>query len=109
MVSYCLSPGGHTGSSLSSIASPAPPGGAVDAAGSSSEIIPPEKNEPGESTVCALTQDQGVFAAEGEGRRFDLGREGGAREREKETAEEEMRDEDAIVGALFGSWCAQLE
>lgn len=56
IVSYCLNPGGHCGSSLSSIAVAVPtdPGG-TDVGSSSEPNPPPSKNEPEKSMVCALT------------------------------------------------------
>lgn len=56
IVSYCLNPGGHCGSSLSSIAVAVPtdPGG-TDVGSSSEPNPPPSKNEPEKSRVCALT------------------------------------------------------
>ncbi|KAE8708204.1 hypothetical protein F3Y22_tig00110348pilonHSYRG00075 [Hibiscus syriacus] len=52
IVSYSRSPGGHWGSSLSSNAAMPEPGWK---GGSSSETIPPVKNEPEKSNVWALT------------------------------------------------------
>jgi len=52
MVSYCLSPGGHCGSSFSSTAVNPVPG----IIGSSPEPNPPSKKEPEKSRVSALTE-----------------------------------------------------
>ncbi len=51
MVSYCLSPGGHSGASLSSTAVKPGPGGE---GGSSFDPNPPSKKEPEKSSVWAL-------------------------------------------------------
>lgn len=53
IVSYCLSPGGHCGSSFSSTELNPGPG----ALGSSSDPNPPPKKEPEKSRVCAWTQN----------------------------------------------------
>lgn len=57
IVSYCLSPGGHCGSSFSSTAVNPGPG----EIGSSSDPNPPPKNEPEKSRVWALTETKEWF------------------------------------------------
>ena len=95
IVSYCRRPGGHSGSSLSSTAARPGPGGD---GGSSSDTIPPSKNEPEKSRVWAFTESSVLLLLQKRTTRFDFAGKG-LRLWEKEImAEEEEVDLDGNVG-----------
>lgn len=113
IVSYCLSPGGHCGSSFSSTA--VKPGPAE--VGSSSEPNPPSKNEPEKSRVWALVQnlepvcfwwigfgEKGVKLWEkvriGNDEKGGLGKLGGS----EEEIGVQVSEEEAIDWLLFASY-----